>query len=100
LPYKVYLTPTAFKELEKSMDWYDGCRDGLGARFTDAVNSRLTKLSENADIYPVVSSGYREVSIEKFPFLIVYKIIKKKNTIRVYHIFHTSRNPLLKNKPY
>jgi plasmid stabilization system protein ParE len=68
----------------------------LGRRYIIAVDNRLAALSENPEIFSIKSSGYNEVVVEKFPYLIVYKIMKKHKKIRVLHAFHTSRNPNLK----
>ena len=96
MPFEIKLTATALKEMEDQVDWYDNRQDGLGTKFTQAVDNRLELLCDTPGMFPVRASGYREILIDNFPFLIVYKIIKKINTVRVYHIFHTKRNPILK----
>jgi len=98
MSFQIILSTTALKELEASVDWYNERQDGLGNRFIDAVDNRLALLSETPDIFPVKLSGYNEVMVEKFPYLIIYRIIKKEKKVRVLHIFHTRRNPILKNK--
>ena len=96
MAFQIILSSIALKELESAVDWYNECEDGLGKRFIDAVDTRLALLSETPGIFGVKLSGYNEVLVEKFPYLIVYKIIKKGNRVRILHIFHTSRNPILK----
>ncbi len=98
MPYQVILSALALKELELAVDWYNECEYGLGKRFIEAVDNRLALLSETPDILAIKLSGYHEATIEKFPYLIVYKILKKEKKVRVLHIFHTSRNPILKNR--
>ena len=78
MAFQVILSVAAFKELEASVDWYESCQDGLGTRFVDAVDRRLALLAQTPDIFPIKLSGYHEVLIEKFPYLIVYKIIRKE----------------------
>ena len=96
MAFRIILSATALKELEESVDWYNERQDYLGERFIEAVNKRLSLLSETPDVFPVKLSGYNEVLVEKFPYLIVYKIVKKGKTVRILHIFHTKRNPALK----
>ena len=96
--FQIILSAVALKELEASVDWYNARQDGLGTRFIEALDNRLALLSETPDIFPVKLSGYNEALIEKFPYLIVYKIIKKGKKVRVLHIFHTRRNPGTKSK--
>lgn len=98
MAFQIILSSIALKELEDSVDWYNERLDGLGERFIYAVDNRLALLSETPDMFPVKQSGYRETSVEKFPYLIVYKIIKKGKKVRILHIFHTKRNPVLKSK--
>jgi len=68
----------------------------LGKRLIEAIDNRLDLLAETPHIFSVKQSGYNEVLIEKFPYLIVYKIIPKGKKVRILHIFHTRRNPTLK----
>jgi plasmid stabilization system protein ParE len=96
MSYQIILSALAFEELESAVDWYDECEHGLGKRFIEAIDNRLAVLSETPDIFAIKSSGYNEVALEKFPYLIVYRILKKQKKVRILHIFHTSRNPASK----
>ena len=98
MAFEIKLSAVAQKELEESVDWYNERVDGLGKRFIEAIDKRLALLADTPDMFPVKLSGYNEVSVEDFPYLIVYKIIKKGNKVRILHVFHTKRNPVLKNK--
>ncbi len=96
MTFHVVLSALALRELESAVDWYNEREDGLGKRFVDSVDKLLVLLSETPDIFPVKSSGFNEVLMEKFPYLIVYRIMKKEKIVRVLHIFHTKRNPSFK----
>lgn len=96
MAFFVVLSSTALQELETSVDWYNERQDGLGERFIEAVDKRLTLLADTPDMFPVKRSGYNEVVIEKFPYLIVYKILRKEKKVRILHVFHTKRDPKLK----
>jgi plasmid stabilization system protein ParE len=93
MPFEIILSTTANKELESAVDWYNERLDGLGLHLIEAVDKRLSLLSETPDMFPVRESGFNEILIEKFPYLIVYKILKKRHRVRILHIFHSSRNP-------
>ncbi len=94
--FQVILSAVALNDLESAVDWYNECEDGLGKRFIEAVNNRLELLAENPHIFSVKLSGYNEAMVDKFPYLIVYRIIAKGKKVRILHIFHTRRNPDLK----
>jgi ParE toxin of type II toxin-antitoxin system, parDE len=64
----------------------------------DAVNNRINEISQNPARYPKKKNNYPEVSIEKFPFVLIYEILEKEKAIFVSYIFHTKRNPKLKFK--
>jgi hypothetical protein len=50
----------------------------------------------NPEGYPEKRSPYREILLEKFPYLIIYELDKKRHIIYILHVFHTRRNPKLK----
>ncbi len=97
MAYQISLSAIAIKELEDSAIWYESQQKGLGLRFMESINNCFAFLSENPDTYSIKISDFREAKIVKFPYLIIYKIVKKTNNVRVFHIFHTKRNPAYKN---
>lgn len=93
MSYRIVLSATALKELETSIDWYNERQNNLGAKFLEAVDESLKSLTKIPDIFPIKVSGYREVAITKFPFVLVYTINKTHRLVRVLHVFHTKRDP-------
>jgi plasmid stabilization system protein ParE len=86
----------AEKEVRDSFAWYEEQSDGLGIRFTDAIDDALSSVSKNPEAYQNRKGNTREFVVDKFPFIIVYRFAQKSNTIYILHIFHTSRHPKLK----
>ena len=97
MPFQIILSTPALKELESAMDWYEAREAGLGKRFVDVVDKRLHLLSETPDIFPIKPSGYNEVSVNNFPYVIIYKILPKAKKVHILHVFHTKRNPANKS---
>jgi len=64
MTYKSEFLPRARKELMDAWDWYAERR-----------------------------KGFRETKINVFPYLIIYRIQKRKKIVAISSIFHTSRNP-------
>ncbi|WP_245179134.1 type II toxin-antitoxin system RelE/ParE family toxin [Flavobacterium chilense] len=88
--------PLAEKEIEESIEFYESRSTGLGKQFLTYLRSYLKVLKTNPELFEIKRQpGYREMTLVKFPFVIIYEIIG--NEIIIYSVFHTSRNP--KKKP-
>ena len=96
--FNIELHPEAIMEIEESYQWYEDRSEGLGVRFLDAVNKRLTEIARQPELYPKKKRNYREVAIENFPFTIIFEALTNEKIILVSYIFHSKRNPRLKYK--
>ncbi|WP_394331107.1 type II toxin-antitoxin system RelE/ParE family toxin [Chryseobacterium soldanellicola] len=38
-------------------------------------------------------NDFHKLPLKIFPYVLIYKINKEKNIIRIYRVFHTSQNP-------
>lgn len=83
--------PRAIRMMRASYRWYEKQRKDLGEEFLAEVDQKLKIIQSNPQLFAAVKKPYHQAPLERFPFLIVYEIIK--NDIIVYAIFHTSRNP-------
>ncbi|WP_255566572.1 type II toxin-antitoxin system RelE/ParE family toxin [Flavobacterium tagetis] len=64
----------------------------MGKQFLTYLKSYLKVLKINPELFEIKKQpGYREMTLVKFPFVIIYEIIGTE--IIIYSIFHTSRNP-------
>jgi len=98
MSYRVVLLPRARKELLDAWDWYDNRWTGLGDRFMNEVEKRLQQIEKTPERYKERKKGFRETKVKVFPYLIIYRLQKRKQLIAVSSIFHTSRNPRKKYK--
>lgn len=71
--------------------YYEFKSDGLGEKFFKQLDKYLDKICENPEHYQVKNSQFREAYIKKFPYLIIFEL--NDNTVIVYSIFNTHRNP-------
>lgn len=62
-----------------------------------AFTNKLELIQNNPFHYPI-KNGFHETLVDKFPYLIIYKIIESRNIIYVSSVFHTSRHPKRKRK--
>jgi plasmid stabilization system protein ParE len=86
----------AEKEIEESFNWYEDRVKGLGLRFIGYIEKAMDQISSNPESYPNKKGKYREIIIERFPYLIIYEVLKKQKALNILHVFNTNRNPRLK----
>lgn len=98
MSYSVIFLARAQRELLEAWEWYEDRQAGLGDRFRNKVMERIHNITQHPERYPLRNKGFREVLIEVFPYLVIYRIDKNKNTIAIASIFHTSQNPKRKYK--
>ena len=90
--FKIKILPFAEKEIDESIEFYESRSKGLGKQFLIYLKSYLKVLKTNPELYAIKKEpSYREVTLVKFPFVIIYEIIGTE--IIIYSVFHTSRNP-------
>ena len=96
--YFSILSTRAQKEITKAWEWYEERQQALGDRFLKEVIHRIRLLEQSPDRYPTRYKSYKETPVPVFPFLIIYRLNRKKKSIRIVSIFHTSLNPKKKFK--
>ena len=94
--YTTILSIRAEKEIIASFDWYEDQQKGLGNRFVEKVLQRIANIEQGPVLFSFKYKSYREANITQFPFVIIYRINKRKNIIRVLSVFHTAQNPIKK----
>lgn len=89
--FKITILPLAEKEIDKSIEFYESRSKGLGKQFLIYLKSYLKVLSTNPELFEIKKQpSYRELTLVKFPFVIIYEIIQ--NEVIIHSVFHTSRN--------
>jgi hypothetical protein len=96
--FVVKYNPEFFNDLIQAVDWYNNKQADLGKRFFDTVGKQTAKLSTSALLFTVKYDDVRCMRIEKFPYLIHYRVNKQTSTVTVEALFHTSRNPKIWNE--
>ena len=93
MSYTLIFNTDAENEFISAYTWYEEQQKGLGERFEKETEKQLEKIRTNPLFYHISKGNYRELSIDHFPFTIVYVVNKKNKTIYISSVFHTSRNP-------
>ena len=89
--FKITILPLAQKEIDESIEFYESRSKGLGKQFLIYLKAYLKVLSTNPELFEIKKQpSYRELTLVKFPFVIIYEIIQ--NEVIIHSVFHTSRN--------
>ncbi|MEP7094326.1 MAG: type II toxin-antitoxin system RelE/ParE family toxin [Flavobacterium sp.] len=90
--FNIKILPLAEKEIDESIEFYESKSKGLGKQFLTYLKSYLKVLKTNPELFEIKKEpSYRELTLVKFPFVIIYEIIK--NEIIIHSVFNASRNP-------
>lgn len=96
MTWEIQLTDSAWEDVFHAVKWYDEQKHGLGDTFIELMDKTIKSISENPDAYKKVYRQVRQASLQKFPYVVLYKVEKSK--VVVYSVFHTSQNPKKKIK--
>lgn len=74
--------------------WYESQSIGLGEKFLQQVRKKVEEICKHPQTFGSKgNSEYREAIIDKFPYLIIYKIYPIKKVIFIASIHHAKKHP-------
>jgi plasmid stabilization system protein ParE len=91
MPYKIKITPTAFNDLQKAIEYYNGEQKGLGKKFHTAVKTMFAQLIKVPASGSFIYDTVRYRVMRKYPYIILYEL--SDNNINIYRIFNTLQEP-------
>jgi len=90
--YQLIFHEKAKQEYIDSFIWYGSRLNGLEDRFKIAVESVLQQLTQNPQHFGYSEEPFREASIEKFLFTIIFTINYTQSIVFIAAIYHSKRN--------
>ena len=90
--YLLKITPMAFSDMQIGIKYYQLQRINLGKRFATVVDNALSRIKQLPFSASFAYDDVRYKTINKFPYVILYKIID--NIICVLRIFNMHQKPL------
>ena len=94
MSYSYFLHPLAVEDYKEAYAWYEDRQAGLGERFIKAVRFKIDEIVQHPETYGSRDrKEFREAMIDFFPYLIVYKIQKRKKLIFISSIHHSKKHP-------
>lgn len=94
--YTIIFLERAIKEANNAFLYYEKEQIGLGKKFETNLYKAIFYIEKNPLHFRIIKNNIRQLLITKFPYVIIYRIVRNK--IYIQSIFHTSRNPKRKLK--
>ena len=82
----------ADREYAEAFLWYELQKTELRDEFRLAVSNCLKKLLKNPQFFGFNRKPYREISVNSFPYTIVFDIDVSGNAVYISAIYHTARD--------
>lgn len=91
------LSQGAEQDLAEAIAWYNSQREGLGAKFLDAVERLLQRIESTPLQFPKVEGrnrqrNLRQALLRQFPFRIIFEILDDETLLGL-AVAHASRHP-------
>lgn len=94
MSYTYWLHEKIQADFNDGFAWYENKKKGLGFEFLNEIEVTINKIVAQPGSFG--SKGnlrYREASLKRFPYVIVYRIYPRKNEIFISALHHTSKSP-------
>jgi toxin ParE1/3/4 len=89
--YQLLISDESRLDILDAFSWYESRKPGLGKDFEFCLEAGLNQVQREPLLFQKRYKNLRIYFIERFPYGIHYLV--EENTIKVFGIFHTSRNP-------
>ena len=94
MSWQVRHHPLVELDILEAYTWYEYQKKDLGERFAKAVQKKLASIQLIPESFGSRSNKtHREVMVDDFPYLIIYRLNKKKKIIFISSIHHTKKHP-------
>ena len=82
--FSIKIDVEALEDIQKTTDWYNSVKNGLGAKFQKQVISQITKLNKNPYLFTIKYENVRCFLISKFPvsYKEIFNILSVSSLIR------------------
>lgn len=87
----VLYTQHAKEDIKEAYEWYEQREPTLGDEFLRCLESCVSSMQRNAEMYPIAVDGYRRALVRRFPFEVFYGVTD--GVLMVYSVFHCSQHP-------
>jgi plasmid stabilization system protein ParE len=93
MSYKYIYDPVAFDEYKNAITWYLGKSESAATNFIKEIKKTIGIICKDPYRFRNTYKKFRETSLKKFPYSIVYYPDESNHMIVISSIFHHKRNP-------
>jgi len=90
--YKIIISDLAKADIKEAALWYNKQQKGLGKLFTQSIKECIRTIQLQPKSFQIKYKNIRIGIPYKFPYLIVYYIDNKSESINIIAVFHSSQN--------
>jgi hypothetical protein len=88
---KLVIHIDAERQFDEAREWYEQQQRGLGTQLEESINDSLNQILSSPQLFPIAIKRIHKKRLKIFPYNLFYS--QEANTIYVYALYHTSRNP-------
>ena len=89
--YNILYEDDAKLDIADSFDYYSKISIQLAITFLNDIQKTLEYVVYDPSMFKIVYKGFRQIPSRKFPYVILYK--HEKQTIKIYRVFPTRKDP-------
>lgn len=78
MTYKIEITESAYNDISEAFYYYENISANLGEKFYNDLLQQLHYLESNPNYYGFYTENFRRILLDKFPYLVIYKIVDDK----------------------
>lgn len=94
MSYIYWLHEKVQTDFNDGFAWYEERLEGLGYEFLDEIEIGINEIVAHPERFGSKGNpNYREALLKRFPYVIVYKLYKRKKEIFISAIHHTRKSP-------
>lgn len=93
MSYRYIYDPVALNEYKEAISWYLERSEQAAEGFVKEVNEKLATICNDPFRFRNTYKKYRETSLKKYPYYIVYLLDEDKKIVIVSSVYHHKRNP-------
>jgi hypothetical protein len=93
MAYKLKIEPVVFIDIQEAIDRYNQLQKGLGRRFHASVKKQFKLLEKYPQGFAVRYHQVRCIIVDKFPYMVHYRVNDQSKEIIITADFSTSRDP-------
>ena len=90
---KVRFHRAAHAELDRSYAWYEERNPAAAERFLDEVLEKARLIAEAPQQWPVTRGTTRELTLDRFPFTLIYRHRAVEDLVWIVAVAHQRRRP-------